>query len=405
MRLVRLRVLLSPYFNEPSLRDVLGPRALERSPRFLSAFVYAFLLQEETFLKSAVVPGASEKKHHLHPGAIGALVPENNNTKALNAARSSNLRKRTSFVVFVHRESNWHIKLHATLLDELIRDAGYEGRIANENSDVDLAHETPIIVAPHEFWAFPNTSHLGKRRFRSQCIVYQTEQPQSQWFRGALPWVFEALAVLDVSSKSIPLYGTWIPASSLLLPFDHKSRKAVGLEPYGEAIPFDLRKYDICYFGAPNVYRDEVIRRLLDVLPNFNVALKTRDANSAERDISAYVEEYLAVTRNSKIHISISRHATGFFTWDRTVLGGMYSGALSIIAKASEEPAVDQGTHFFSVSAQQLPSVLDYLLTTDKGQALAAQVASQGQVLAESDHIRTQAIGSFTGLIRGLGLG
>ena len=399
-RVLRERISASLFFDSLLLSEIFGKRYKERGERFLTSFIFGFLLRHERAVERIVVRGTASRNVSADVEHKGILSPDRSLQKGSAQSRVFTARQRlSSFVVFVHSESNWHIKLHAILLKDIILDAGYEARLAFEDSDVKPSRETPIFVAPHEFWQFPGTRHLDTHSLRSLSIAYQTEQPQTKWFREALPYLFESRAIIDVSSSSISLYKNWIPAVPLMLPFDSRSLSALGLDPAGESIPHDQRKYDISFFGEKSKFRDAVMERLSDFLPDYRVFVRTRDKGVPGGEPAARLKEFLDVTTNSRIHLSLSRNSTGFFTWDRIVLGGMYSQALSVVSRATVEDVVTQGEHYLSVSAQQLPRVLEYLLSTDQGKIFAADVAAQAKLHVGGHALRETAVGRFTKLV------
>lgn len=317
-------------------------------------------------------------------------------------ARAKSLVRRSSVAILVHSRSGWQMKLHGLVLQSVLEGFGTPVRLVDENSDLMLSRELAVVVAPHEFWKFDLPRQYRKYSFRRNTIVYQTEQPETEWFRDSIASVLEARAVIDVSHVTRRLYSGAIPSIALTLPFDDAAMAKSGVIP--SALSFSERPFDVCFFGQPNIFRDYALNFLVTGLENYNVKFSYYEMPRASAQSWAEFERFWETSRSSKIHLSISRSPKGFFTWDRIVVGGMGAGALALTARSSPVQYPKQGKHFLSTSAVQLPRVLEYLLSNPEGRKKAEELSSDGHDFARSNTLRAMATRNLKSLMRAVGM-
>ena len=302
-------------------------------------------------------------------------------------SRSSRKRE-LEVAVFVHSKSGWHINLHANLLVELLRDFGVAARVTDENGEL-VRSEHPLVVAPHEFWGFTGTSHLNRPSFHLRCWTYQTEQVESDWFSKSLHHCVAGKGVIDVSSSTLPIYRGLVPSTSIVLPADKKTLSFIGAESSAGVPGYGERRFDVCLFAGASTYRDYVMERISPYFAGISAHLEYGGPNPPG-DWKSEALRFFKLSQSSKIHLSLSRHASGFFTWDRILFGGMAAGALPVVARARPEGPMVGGQDYLSISARQIPVALDFLLRKEEGIRFAGKVRASGSKAVSRPALREE---------------
>ncbi len=306
------------------------------------------------------------------------------------------------YVLYIHSKVNWHIRIHAEVMASLLSEEGCSVSIVDETFPEPHWDTLCIVIAPHEFWPRGVPMELQDPRFISRAILYQTEQIGSPWFDLALPYVYTAKGVIDVSPQTALLFKQFIPSTHLILPFDAAVQERLKIDLPSLETDFELRALDCCLFAQANIFRDSVMQELAEVLPDLACHIEYASDSSPSKDFAAETRRQVSIASQSRIHICINRHPSGFFTWDRMVMNGLAVGALPLSTPVLPVPGLNQGQHFLAVSAKQLPATLRYLTRDKRGIDLAKSVAMRGKSVVRSKELRQAAVWNIKEFLDGL---
>ncbi len=308
------------------------------------------------------------------------------------------------FILFVHSEANWQIKVQADALATVLEEIGKFVRIADESSESDYPSAVKIIVAPHEFWPRGVPARFHCHDFIAQCILYQTEQVGSRWFDLVIPYLYIARGLIDVSPQTAMLLKNTLPTTSVVLPIDGPVRERLGIGYSQPLKKLENRPLDFCFLGAVSPFRDYVLDALAEVIPDLTFHLEYAHDQGIISDHKQEAQRQVVIGSESRVHLAIARHPSGFFTWDRMIMSGLGAGALPLSTPVRTVGGLQQGEHYIAVAAPQLPATLLYLLRNPQGRKMARDVSARGIDLVRSDNLRKTSTHQIMEFLVGIGL-
>jgi hypothetical protein len=262
-----------------------------------------------------------------------------------------------------------------------------------------------IIVAPHEFFQLGRGRDWIADDVIARTVMLNTEQPQTEWFTQALPYVLAARGVIDLGAQSAAMFAaTGLPALHLTLvppPGNASLSEADRAHPLfrvlpaaargdpDPATPFAARPLDIAFFGAATPHREALLARYAKPFAAHACFLYCRKqsqgpirgggADGALARIACHVGGH------ARIALNLHRDPFGTFEWHRIVRLGMAMGSVVVSEPCLPHPNIRAGEHYFEAPARQLAELIGWLLDSADGQAAAARMQEAARrLLTES---------------------
>jgi hypothetical protein len=332
--------------------------------------------------------------------------------KDIATAAASLVATNVNIAIYCNSAGNFFFQEIANLVHWQLRALGISSQLRTDESQVDETFDVRIFVAPHEFFWLGRGAewrHLASAR---GSVLYNTEQPQTQWFRAAVPYLTQAPLVWDLNlqtailsrqlgCKSIFFAPPYLPACPYTTPQPDASN-IEHLRGYDfSRRPFDWqqnpglaeRPIDILFVGTGCERRLKAIESLRDLTDTHRfLCIYTHqnsplsDANHHTRSIG--IRNLGALAQRTKIVLNIHRDWIGYFEWPRMVMHGLWHGACVVSDPCFPDPTFASGVHFLEESTRHLPELLRWLLGAPDGQRKMNEVAASGYRRAASDQAR-----------------
>ncbi len=309
------------------------------------------------------------------------------------------------FAIYTSSVGNYFFSELRDLLAAGFRSLGLQVDVRDEREGFSEVADWHLIVAPHEFFYLGGGPELGNQPSPSNLIVFNTEQPSTQWYARAYDYFSKAYGIWDInhdSSQAISREGfncEYLPLGYLsdFKPFqeveelpdhygtcslDEKIRKNTYLHK-----SFAERPIDVLFLGTLSVRREKFFAHTSRVLSNHICYLHLPEAQGpllAGFNTPMDTATSVGLAQRSKILLNIHRGADRYFEWHRIVMHGIWNRALVITEPCGNGPPFQPGVHFVEAPLSQIPDVIKYYLTDPKGQAEAEEIALRGfQTLSE----------------------
>ncbi len=282
--------------------------------------------------------------------------------------------------------------------------AGVAVAIGDEAAPIEARPPLTIFVAPHEFFSLG----AGRRWIRDDIIAHavmlNTEQAQTRWFALALPFLLASSGVIDLNAQMADLLGaTGLPALHLTMapPFTPALTREDGDHPLFRALPeaaraapraatpLAARPIDIAFFGATSPHRDAFFARhaafLADYVTVFYCRPIERGPIRADGPEGALTRLAQHVGGHAKIVLNLHRDEYGYFEWHRIVRLGLCAGSIVVSEPCLPHPLIRPGVHYFEAPAEEIPTLIEWLLRSEDGRAAARAVQDNARrLLAET---------------------
>ena len=289
--------------------------------------------------------------------------------------------------VFCSSLGNFFMREIADLLASGLRAEGLAVMQRDERASRNEAFDLRIFVAPHEFfWLGEGQAWTGLAA-AAGSVLYNVEQPQTQWFCRAFPLLLEAPVVLDINLQSAMILRRagcnvlhFMPGH---LPSAHYSQPRLDISDItlakGYAFarqPFDWqasnqlkeRPIDILFTGTRAPRRDKALLRLQALMDRYRFLCVYRSAAEPITDRSAAAaEQSWALAQRAKIVLNLHRDWIGYFEWPRIVMHGFWQGACVVSDPGLSSPIFESGVHYLEENLRHIGELMRWLLETDEG--------------------------------------
>jgi Glycosyl transferase family 2 len=309
------------------------------------------------------------------------------------------------FAIYTSSVGNYFFSELRDLLAAGFRSLGLQVDVRDEREGFSEVADWHLIVAPHEFFYLGGGLALRNQPSPSNLIVFNTEQPSTQWFARAYDCFSKAYGIWDINHDSSQEFSRegfncdYLPLGYLsdFKPFqeveelpdhygtcslDEKIRKNSYLHK-----SFAERPIDVLFLGTLSVRRERFFAHTSRVLSNHICYLHLPEAQSpllAGFNTPMDTPTSVGLAQRSKILLNIHRGADRYFEWHRIVMHGIWNRALVVTEPCGDGPPFQPGVHFVEAPLSQIPDVITYYLTDPKGQAEAQEIALRGfQTLSE----------------------
>ncbi|NHN85312.1 hypothetical protein GOB93_11750 [Acetobacter musti] len=322
--------------------------------------------------------------------------------------------------VLHHSSGNVFIRDIAKALVDQLNQAGLNALLMDETYPVDKKPQLCIFCGPHEFFFLPGSDDWKKDEIIRRSIMFNTEQPQTQWFVRGLIYNLMGSGIIDISFQNMELFSDagieglfFSPpvdvAVRKLSPEDqtHSLVRVLPLSCRKEAnpkLPFSKRLIDVSFFGNHTEKREKFFARHAEFFSDYKCFFYYRrmDGPIAEGKMYGILSRLAGyVASHSKISLNIHRGNEQFFEWHRIVAQGMACGSVVVSEECLPHPLFTAGTHYLTESTRHIPNLVEWLLRSADGKKEAARIRSNafsrimnGQQAAENQKRLLQFISS-----------
>ena len=325
--------------------------------------------------------------------------------RALESVKSGPRFGGRHFAIYTSSVGNYFFSELRDLLAEGLRSLGLQVDIRDERAGYSEVADWHLIVAPHEFFYLGGGLELRDQPSPRNLIMFNTEQPSTQWYARAYHCFSKAYGIWDINhASSQQISGEGFNCEYLPLGYlsDFKTFQEIkelpehyGTCSLGEKIRkntylhkhFVDRPIDVLFLGTLSARRENFFAHTSRVLSNYNCYLHLPEAQgpllsgfNTPMDTATSV----GLAQRSKILLNIHRGADRYFEWHRIVMHGIWNRALVVTEPCGDGPPFQPGVHFVEARLSQIPDVVEYYLTDPKGQAEAQAITLRGfQTLSE----------------------
>jgi hypothetical protein len=299
-------------------------------------------------------------------------------------------RARSAHVgVFCNTEGNFFMRDIAVLLVEGLRALGIAVELRDEDASRGEAFDLRVFVAPHEFF------YLGRGRAWRDVVgapgsvLYNVEQPQTQWFCRGFQVLLKAPLVLDINFQTVEILRRigfpavhfmpgYLPSLSAAQPIEDVSdidlargyNFARERHNWWENDSLETRPIDILFIGAGSPRRDKALARLLDLTDDHRFFCVYRQLSApltAKEETATSARTNCALGQRSKIVLNIYRDWVGYFDFSRAVQYGFWQGAAVVTDPSLPHPIYKPNVHFLQESTRHMGELIRWLLETPDG--------------------------------------
>jgi hypothetical protein len=229
--------------------------------------------------------------------------------------------------------------------------------------------------------------------------MLNVEQLHTPWFQAGLPALKMAGGVFDINLQSAAtLAELGLPSAFLPLGFVSEFQRFEPPEklpdlpalstlepairdslPAPEA-PLNERPIDIFFIGYLSPRRSDLLQRMAARLSRWRCHFVLTSAEQPQvrgKNAVLDTEATIGIARRSKIMLNLHQGDEPFFEWHRIVLQGIWQRALVITEPVAAQTEFSGGEHFLAVPEDELPDVIDWVLGTVEGMAVAERIRHQ----------------------------
>lgn len=289
-------------------------------------------------------------------------------------------------------------------MDEIARDVCDAINLCNVDvtlkSELDGDYLNPkpkIVVAPHEFFLLNAGREYFNPTFMKNCIAYNTEQLQTQWFSSALPEMLSSAAIIDICYQSASIFRSanmrtlhWEPAIKPAT----VDLASIGEHPLLKAVPhihdkvdWDDRPIDLSFFGGQSLRREKAFGRIAPRIAGLNsfIYYKRRPTPLTSGFDRSLTEVAETIAQKSKIYLNIHRDVMPYFEWHRIARQGIGNDCVVISDHCLEHPLYKPGIHYIQVNARHVGDAVDWVLNDHDGQRRAATIRRANRILLNNN--------------------
>ena len=304
------------------------------------------------------------------------------------ADRAAPLRRRgVKIGVFCSSLGNFFMREIADLLAWGLQAEGIDAVQRDEQASRDEPFDLRIFVAPHEFFWLGEGKHWTEIAAAPGSVLYNVEQPQTQWFCRAFPLLLEAPLVLDINLQSAMMLRRagcnvvhFMPGH---LPTARYAQPRLDISdiPLAKGYAFarhpydwqarnrlDERPIDILFIGTRTPRRDKALLRLQELTDRYRFVCVYRSSSEpiTEQSIAA-AEQSWALAQRAKIVLNLHRDWIGYFEWPRIVMHGFWQGACVVSDPGLSSPVFESGIHYLEENLRHIGELMRWLLETEEG--------------------------------------
>jgi hypothetical protein len=257
----------------------------------------------------------------------------------------------------------------------------------DESASRDEPFDLRVFVAPHEFFWLGEGREWTDVAAARGSVLYNVEQPQTQWFCRAFPLLLDAPLVLDINlqsamilrragCKALHFMPGHLPSARYTEP-----RLDISDIPLAKGYAFARKSYDwqarnqleerpidILFVGTRAPRRDEALLRFQELMDRYRFLCVYRSAAEpiTERSAAA-AEQSWVLAQRAKIVLNLHRDWIGYFEWPRIVMHGFWQGACVVSDPGLSSPIFEAGVHYLEENLRHIGELMRWLLEAPEG--------------------------------------
>lgn len=275
-----------------------------------------------------------------------------------------------------------------------LRSLGHAVVEADERQGFIPGTDWHVVIGPQEFFYLGSGNRLRTGPWPPGVVLYNAEQPGSDWFSLVRRLLPRAHAVWDMDrcaagvwakegrpSSWLPL--GWVEKCRLFEPVRRLPDLALTrtLSPAERRFPasFAQRPLDLLFAGS-RVPRREAFFAAAGLARWRSVIHLVDDSRFLRhgRQAPLHTRALLGLAQRAKIVLNIHRQEDRYFEWHRVALHGVGQGALVVSEPTAAAPSFRAGRDFISVELDDMPAAIEHFLASAAGRREAARIAAQG---------------------------
>ena len=295
-------------------------------------------------------------------------------------------RRGTRIAVFCSSLGNFFMREIADMLAWGLQAEGIDTVQRDETASRDEPFDLRVFVAPHEFF------WLGAGRewvdiAGAGTVLYNVEQPQTQWFCRAFPLLLQAPLILDINLQSATILRRagcnvvhFMPGHLASVRYAQSCSDISGI-PLTKGYAFarqhydwqarnevDERPIDLLFIGARAPRREDALIRLQALADRHRFWCVYREPSAPfTEESSVAAEAGWALAQRAKIVLNLHRDWIGYFEWPRMVLQGFWQGACVVSDPGLSAPIFTPGVHYLEENLRHIGELVRWLLEAEEG--------------------------------------
>jgi Glycosyl transferase family 2/Glycosyl transferases group 1 len=288
--------------------------------------------------------------------------------------------------VFAHHLGNVYMREIALWIVDGLRELDIDAELATLGLPGQRRDTFDFVVAPHEYFVFETAGAALLRECLAHCAVVNTEQPGSQWFDSAVPYLAMAGVSCDLNALGVAAQAAHgIDALEVRPGLVESHCSPLGAE--GD------KPIDVVFMGSLTPRREAVLADMADVLSAHECRLLLFEAS---KPIEADTDDHFVagsakadLLARTRVMLNIHRSDdTGYFEWHR-VLPAVANGAVILTEPSEATAPLRHGVHLVEAPTADLSAYLVGLLRNEEQRRSIAR-AARSQL--QADHAFARAL-------------
>ncbi len=299
------------------------------------------------------------------------------------------------FALYTSSLGNYFFHEIRDLLGEGLKELGHSVECRDERSAFADQTDWHVVIAPHEFFELGAGKALVQRKWPTNLILFNTEQPSSLWLKLSAQHFDRAAAIWDLDfESSLRLCKTGHVCD--YLPLGYASHSAMfkevprlplhdetrGLstelrDRSGFGLSFRERPIDLLFLGFGSPRRERFFSAQAESLKALQCFFHRPSAVRPMipgQTTQMNTLTSIGLAQRSKVLLNIHHGADQYFEWHRIVLLGIAQRALVITETCSIAPPFRANVDFVEAPLDQFSERIEYYLRSPTGRQEAQQI-------------------------------
>ena len=277
-----------------------------------------------------------------------------------------------------------------------LRSLGHAAVEADERQGFVTEADWHVVIGAQEFFYLGPGDRLRTGPWPPGVVLYNAEQPGSEWFALVRRLLPRAHAVWDMDRRTAGRWARegrpssylplgWVEECGLFAPVRRLPDLALtrALSPGERRFPasFAQRPLDLLFAGSRVPRREAFFAAAAARLARWRSVIRLVDDSRFlrhGRKAPLHTRALLGLAQRAKIVLNIHRQEARYFEWHRVALHGIGQGALVVSEPTDAAPPFRAGRDFIAVKLGDMPAAIEHFLASAAGLREAARIAAQG---------------------------